>query len=442
MMRYLAAVAIASFILMPGIRAQDPQPENQPGTTEEADDPETESPQPSASGKWKRFRDAARGLVTWNLFGGRLTLRGYMRLQFDATMARFDDVLASTLGDDQVRSIDVRRLSFHIRGTIDNHLAYVAGFEFGPDYGPTATYLEGIEGGLKVFGYRIGDFRVGFFQEPFSLARVTSSFDSAFLERSLPTWTFGPGNNLGYMVYNRGFKQRLTWQFGFFSVGVRNDANASNSTLSVTTRVTGRPLYRDGGRKMVHLGLAYSTRTPRGSEAQYRSRPEARFVDFLVDTGRFDSSRIQLLGLEAAAVRGPLSIQAEAIASRVTSSATGDPVFWGSAVEVSYFLTGETRPYEVSSGRFGRLFPKSNYRKGLPLKRSNGGAFEVVGRYSKVDLEDGGVQGGKLRDLSLGFNWYIDASSRVMFNVVRADAGDRGDASIFLLRYQYQPRAD
>ena len=88
MMSCLAAVALASFILLPGIRAQDPQQENQPGTTEEADEPETESPQPSASGKWKLFRDAARGLVTWDLFGGRLTLRGYMRLQLDATMAR------------------------------------------------------------------------------------------------------------------------------------------------------------------------------------------------------------------------------------------------------------------------------------------------------------------------------------------------------------------
>jgi len=442
-MRHLAAAVIVALLLAPGMRAQDSPPE-QEGATADAPQPSPEpEPEPSSDSlgsKWDRFRDAGRGLTTWNLFDGRLTLRAYGRLQFDATKARFDDVLAPTIGEDQTSALDTRRVAAYIKGTIDNHLKYVAGFEFGPDYGLADLYVEGTDDGLRVFGYRIGDFRFGYIQEPFSLSRTTSAYDSGFLERSLPTWTFGPGNNVGYMVQNRARKQRITWQVGFFSFGRQNDANASVSSLSVTGRVAWRPLYRDGGRRMVHLAGAYSNRTPRGNTAQYRTRPEARFVDFLVDTGEFDASRIELGGLEAAAVLGPLWLQAEAISCGVTTAEFGDVGFWGSSVEAGYFLTGEVRPYSVLDASFGRVIPHGNYRKGLPLKRSNGGAFELVGRFSKVDLEDSGVRGGTLSDLGLGFNWYVDASSKLMLNIIRADAGERGEAGIVLLRYQYQPR--
>lgn len=446
-MRYPAAALIALFVLLPPSgaddRAQQAEPESaaqEEPATETPDEAQPEAGSESLRGKWGRFRDAARGLATWSLFGGRLTVRGFARVQFDATKARYDDTLAETLEESETSSIHVRRLSLNITGTIDDHLRYVAGFEFGPDYGLSDLYVEGTDEGLRVFGYRIGDFRAGYFQEPFSLARVTTGYESAFLERSLPTWTFGPGNNLGYMVHNRAYKQRLTWQAGFFSVGNKNDANASASSLSVTFRLTGRPLYRDDGRRLVHLGAAYSNRTPLGSTVQYRARPEARFVDFLVDTGELDSSRIQLFGLEAASVRGPLWIQTELIGSQVTTANFGEVGFWGSHVEVGYFLSGEARAYDVKGARFGRVIPKGNYRTGLPLRRSNGGAFEVVGRFSSVDLEDGGVQGGKLRDQGIGFNWYVDASSRLMFNVIRADAEDRGKTAIVLLRYQYNPQ--
>jgi len=470
-MRSLASVAIAWLVLTSGVHAEDSSPpplsavsdpatpaqgapttdkpeapaQGEPTDNPEAPEGEEPAPEPEPSkqtfrSKWGTFRDATRGLLTWNLFGGRLTLRGYARLEVDGTKWAFDDKLAAYYDRDQNTQVDMRRLSFHITGTIDHHIRYVAGFEFGPDYGPSDIYVEGIDEGLKVFGYNIGKFRAGYLQEPFSISRVTSSYDSGFLERSLPSWTFGPGDNVGYMIHDTTRKGRLTWQVGFFSFGVGNDANASGSSLSVTGRVTGRPVYRDDGRKLVHVGLSYSTRSPRGSATRYRSRPEARFVDFLVDTGDLDSSRIQLLGLEAAAVRGPLWIMAEGIQSRVTTAAYGDVAFWGSSVEAGWFVTGETRRFDQSCACFGRVIPDSKYVSGLPLRQKDGGAFEIVGRLSGVDLNDGAVQGGRLRDYSVGVNWYVNASSRVMFDVIRADAQDRGNAGIVLLRYQYLPR--
>jgi hypothetical protein len=56
-----------------------------------------------------------------------------------------------------------------------------------------------------------------------------------------------------------------------------------------------------------------------------------------------------------------------------------------------------------------------------------------------MDLNDAGITGGELRDLSFGINWYLTGATRFMFNFVHSDIVDGGRANIFLLRYQFNP---
>lgn len=205
----------------------------------------------TAKEKWGLFVDATQGLATWNLFDDRVTLRAYMRFQADATASKGDDALGD-LGN----SVNARRFSLAATGTIDHHFRYVFAYDFGPDTSLLDAYIEGIDSGLNIFGYNVGDFRVGFFQEPFSLERITSSYFSGFLERSLPVQTIAPGNNLGYMVHRSIKKQRMTWAVGFFSFGSKSEENNSSSSLSITGRITALPLWREDGRYLVHLGFA------------------------------------------------------------------------------------------------------------------------------------------------------------------------------------------
>ena len=44
-------------------------------------------------------------------------------------------------------------------------------------------------------------------------------------------------------------------------------------------------MYRDEGRRLLHLGASFSSRNPSSDDTRYRSRPEARFVDFLALMG-------------------------------------------------------------------------------------------------------------------------------------------------------------
>ncbi len=385
--------------------------------------------------KWDTFKDGVRGLLVWDFFDSRLTIRAHARIQVDGTLARADEKMTQFHGELD-NSLKLRRLQVFAQGTVDHHLRYSLSFNFGADAGFGDVFVEGREHGLNVFGYRVGQFRLGSFQEPFSFERVMSSYYTGFLERSLPVWTFTPGSNIGYMVYDTIKNKRLSWAVGFFSWGQTNEANASNSVLSVSSRVTWLPVYRDGGRKLLHVGGSFSTRDPNG-DTRYRSRPEARFVDFLVDTGDFPASRIKLYGIELVGVRGPWSFQAEYIQSNVSGTDSGSANFWGSYVQVGWFITGEQKSYDTQLGVFSRVIPKEESR-GLFRKRPGGG-LELTGRVSNVDLNDGGIAGGKMVDYSFGVNWYLSGTSAVKFNYIHSVVKDNGHANIFVLRYQFRP---
>lgn len=75
--------------------------------------------------------------------------------------------------------------------------------------------------------------------------------------------------------------------------------------------------------------------------------------------------------------------------------------------------------------------PKRNF-----LKEGGLGAWEVAARFSHLDLNDEGIIGGRLNNVTVGLNWYLNPNMRVMWNFVYADRDDVGDASIFQMRAQ------
>jgi phosphate-selective porin OprO/OprP len=188
-------------------------------------------------------------------------------------------------------------------------------------------------------------------------------------------------------------------------------------------------VYADDGASLVHVGASYSSRDTTDDTQRYRSRPEAHLFDRFVDTDDFASDHAELVGLEAAWVAGPLSLQGEYIFANADASSTGN--FDGYYAQISYFLTGEHRKYKPSSGAFSRVKPKKNWgwNKGP-------GAWEVAVRYSSVDLDDSSVSGGELDDVTVGLNWYLNPNTRLMWNYVHADKEGVGDADIFLARLQ------
>jgi phosphate-selective porin OprO/OprP len=71
------------------------------------------------------------------------------------------------------------------------------------------------------------------------------------------------------------------------------------------------------------------------------------------------------------------------------------------------------------------------------------GAWEIAARYSTMDLNDSGIVGGEAETVTLGLNWYLNPSVRIMANYVLANVEDAagnadvdGEGHFFAMRFQ------
>ena len=270
---------------------------------------------------------------------------------------------------------------------------------------------------------------VGMFKEPFTIGDGTGSLVTTFMERALPQ-AFVPSYNLGIMLRNETKEEDVTWRVGAFRY---TGTGAGRDRLNLSGRVTALPFAADEDRVLVHVGVSYSHQFRDDFGLRYRSRPETHLGDRFVDTGKFQVDGVDLLALELAGKRGPLSFQSELIGSRSRrASGGGAATFSGAYMQVSYFLTGEQRPYVRSRATFGRV----RLRTRFSWEHRTWGAWEVAARFSYLDLDDGSFRGGNLNDVTLGLNWYVSPRIRLMANFVRAHVRNSVTSNLFQMRFQ------
>ncbi|MBW8040677.1 MAG: porin [Planctomycetes bacterium] len=349
------------------------------------------------------------------------------RIMNDWTFVGEDDDIKADVGE-QKDGTEFRRARFYTSGLINGNVEFKLQFDFaGRDADLKDAYL-----GLKDFPF--GRIRGGHFKEPFGLEELTSSKYITFMERSLAMEAFAPSRNTGLMLFDTAYDDRMTWAVGIFRDTDDDGDVRDDGGYNFTGRLTTLPVYEVDGASLIHLGIGYSHRNPNGESTRFRSRPEAHLLDRFVDTTAFASDRIDLLGLEAAWVSGPLSVQGEYVFASVdlaeTSSSSAD--FHGYYIQTSYFLTGEHRKYKTSAGSFSRVKPKKNFSFG----GGGLGAWEVAFRYSGLDLSDSGIDGGELDTFTAGLNWHLNPNTRIMWNYIHADKDDVGNADILMTRLQ------
>ena len=358
---------------------------------------------------------------------GSFKLRIGGRIQNDWAYFCEDGDIERRLGEDFDDGTEFRRARLYMSGSIYENIEFKAQYDFaGGDSDFKDVYM-----GLKKVPY-VGNVRIGHFKEPFSLEELTSSKYITFMERSLVN-TFAPSRNTGVMVHDTLFDERMTWATGVFRQTDDFGEGTGGRDYNVTARVTGLPLYEEKGKRLVHVGLGYTHQNYEDDEIRFRARPEAHLSPRLVDTGTFGADHGDFLGAEAAWVHGPFSMQGEYVHALIDGRGhrVGDPHFWAASAQASYFLTGEHRPYKTSTGTFSNVKPFKNFGPD-----GGTGAWEVAARYSHLNLNDEGVRGGRLRDLTLGLNWYLNPNMRMAWNYVLADPIDDGDVNIFQWRFQ------
>ena len=327
---------------------------------------------------------------------------------------------------------EFRRARLGVEGTIHNNINYKAEYDF------TGDVLDGLNEGASFNDVYIGvsnipvlgQIRIGHQKEPFSLEELASSRHVQFMERASGN-AFVPSRNTGVVVQNTAVNKRINLAAGYFKTSADKGTAVGDGGFNLTARAAGTPIYRDGGRTLVHLGLAYSRQNSFFNQLLFRERPEAHLAPRFVNTGVFAANKYQLMGLEGALVAGRFSAQGEYIHNWVDAPAVDNPRFNSSYIQGSFFLTGEHRRYSQDRAAFDRIRPTSDF-----FNQTGGyGAWQILARYSRLDLNSGLQPGGEMNNLTLGLNWYLNPNTRWTFNYVRSDVKGSEDANIFQMRF-------
>jgi phosphate-selective porin OprO/OprP len=364
------------------------------------------------------------------------------RIQFDG--ADFNQNAASMTQLGNVKNaVGFRRARIALLGeyqTID----YIIEMDFASQ-GPEAALYPGKEQSTAFKDVYIqardlpllGNVRAGHCKEPFGLEQLTSDNFTTFMERSVDDeGAFVPGRNDGVMFFDWSPDQRITWAAGAFTNATGQDQppliQVDEGGCDATGRLTWLPWYDEAteGRGLLHLGVDYSYRSAPAHTIAFATRPEMAFAPDVVNlklnnaAGVPDVKDWRVVGAEAATVYGPLSVQAEYFASTIQRLGGATDSLYGGYIFVSYFFTGESRPYNRKMGVFDRVHPYENFFRVLTGDGvANGwGAWELALRVSYIDtLHDLEVAGsGRAVDYTFGTNWYWNPYTRVMFNYVRS----------------------
>ncbi|MET0659853.1 MAG: porin [Steroidobacteraceae bacterium] len=316
-------------------------------------------------------------------------------------------------GTDLSDGSELRRSRLAVSGVFLKDWQYRVEYEFAGTTSVTDAYVAYTA--LKPLTITLGQFK-----QPFGMEALASDKNVTFMERGLPFYfitTRAPGAMVGTSGAN--------WSVngGFFGEPI-NNAQAGDEGYGAVARVSYAPWME--ANRVVHFGLAglwrkptdensSNTTGPKFETVRFRAKPESNILaQRFVDTGEIRAvDTYSLLGLEAAAQAGAASLQAEYHLVQVKRDSASTLDFSGWYAQAAYTLTGEARPYRGDRGFFDGIRPARAFGK------DGWGAFEVAARMSEIDLTDRDIVGGRERNATVAFNWYLNPILKFSANVVK-----------------------
>lgn len=309
------------------------------------------------------------------------------------------------------------------RARISGSLSYQQRIHLDLTYDFARDGISGIRDAYLAYQPSAGtELRAGHFKEPFGLERLTSVRDLAFMERSLAS-EVAPERAVGIAFHH--WRSNHTAGIGVFSGSLDPDSDIIR--YSVSGRLTFAPRNEPGD--ILHVGMNLSYRQLESDATlSFGPRPETRGTDSeLLDTGSLITDTYRLYGLEAALARDSLALQADYLYSdvpdaRLHPADSGRHArYRGWHLDASWIMTGEKQPYNREKGTFGRLTPLHSVNHG------GRGAWKAGLRVSELDLNTGGLRGGRQRNLTAGLTWLLNPHVSLYLEHVRVLRLRRGD---------------
>ncbi|MGN6147325.1 MAG: OprO/OprP family phosphate-selective porin [Rhizomicrobium sp.] len=331
-----------------------------------------------------------------------------------------------------------RRARLGVQGTLFKDWSY----QFIYDFGGSGTEGSSISAAyIQYDGWGPLHWRIGAYPTPESFDDTTSASDLVFLERAQPT-------DLARSIAGSDGRDGTTlfaYDDNYFAaISYTGDLVQDSGVFDEQQAAVGRVAYRlfkgDDANFAIGADSSYvfkiaDTAAGAGSPKalRLRERPELNVDDNnirLIDTGTIDADKLLEWGVEAAGNWRNFYAQGGYFGFDVTrrDSALPDPSFNGWYVQASWVLTGESKPYNPSTGSYG--LPKP--RNPLSFDKAGTGAWELAARYSVLDLNDnagtaglpaplGGVRGGEQKIWTAGVNWYPNNAVRFVLDYQHTD---------------------
>ena len=356
------------------------------------------------------------------------------------------------VGDERVPQNDTF-LFRRIRPTLEGTWGSLVGFRITPEFaGDSATVVDAYVD-LK-FDPR-ATVRIGKVKGPVGLERLQSGGAIALVERGFPT-ELAPNRDLGVQLQGELFTNRLSYVVGIYN-GAPDGRDAATTNPDNEFEYAGRVFwepFKNSANAWSGLGVGVAASVGEtfgpGNNVlpRYRTPGQAQFFGYganvvgdglrrrLSPQGYYYSGRFGVLGEYIT------SEQEVRVASGVGAGRREHLEHEAWQVTGSVVLTGEDASYR------GVVKPNRPFTVG----GEGWGAFEVVGRYGELSLDDATfplfasptASARASRAWTLGLNWYLNSNLKLVANYTEAsfDGGaaagaDREDEKSIFTRAQF-----
>ncbi|PLX10963.1 MAG: hypothetical protein C0598_09320 [Marinilabiliales bacterium] len=242
---------------------------------------------------------------------------------------------------------------------------------------------------------------------------------------------------MGIILNNQFLSKRLSVYAGYFYPTDAVEKYLGNK-YHLTFRLVGLPVYKveADNYKVFHVDAGFTYEYHDFEEVSYSLRPESHLAPKYLKINVDETKSVNEYNAGMVLVFNQLSLEGEyTFANLLTgpNSAYEHANYSASSYygTIAWFITGEHKNYSKSKVAFDRLSPKKNFGANGGL-----GAWEIAFRYSYINVNDRDLQGGKMNDITVGLNWYLNPITKIALNYVRSDIDKLGIANIYQMRFQ------
>lgn len=301
-------------------------------------------------------------------------------------------------------------------------------FQFITEFGGSSVSI--LDANLTATVTRELQFKIGKFKAPVGLELLQSDAWTFFNERSVAT-NLVPNRDLGVQAQGELFDGRLAYQAGVFN-GLGDGGSTTNTDFDEEKDVAGRVIVqpcRDHASSPLQ-GLAFGVAASLGREKTAAGRTSAFRTDgqqsfFSYSAATVADGQSWRVSPQFDYRFGPIGAIGECVVSTVNvrPSTTGPKTelknkAWHLAA--GYVLTGEDSSY-------GGVVPATNF----DLAAGTWGAFEVVGRYATLKVDDrtfptfaaAATSAQEAKSWGLGLNWYLSKSTMLKIDYYQTEFG-------------------